>query len=762
MKPRYHIVLLIFCMLVQLTAMGAAPTLKWKVGYSEYKDVPPLKYVSAVVPGAVQLDIARSENYPSYLVSDNYKRYGWMEDLYYTYQTRFQRPDMAPDERLWFVSKGIDYEFEILLNGLRIHKQEGMFTPVALDLTDKLTDGDNELRILIYPVPKRHASPQDRTQASSVVKPAVSYQWDWHPRLIPLGIWDETGLEIRHESHVDDVYVNYTLNEELTCAEIMLEVQACHSGGKSFRWRLKDAAGRVAATASGLMHDRLIRPGITLEQPQLWWTHDHGSPYLYTSIFEMFDNDGKMLQRVSDKVGFRRVRLVMNEGAWEEHPESPKSRSVPPAQVELNGRRIFAKGSNWVNPEIFPGIITDERYERLVSMGVKANMNMFRVWGGGIVNKERFFEVCDSLGMLVWEEFPLACNNYPDDPHYLSVLKQEASSIVKRLRKHPCLGLWCGGNELFNSWSGMTDQSLALRLLNAVCLDLDPHTPYNPTSPIMGMGHGYYLFRTPDGKEVYELMNNAHCTAYTEFGVPGMSPMEVLKQIIPLEYLSTPKAGTPWEDHHAFNAWVGDTWLAPDILEHYFGKASSLEELIEQSQLLQSEGYKAIFEEARRQKPYCSMALNWCYNEPWPAAANNSLIVYPDIPKPAYDAVAGSCRPICASVRFSRFEWKQGEPFFAQVWILNDRYATSHIGTVHLYVEIDGKRTELLSWKPETLNPNENIAGPEGRMILPSMKNRRFKVIAQVENMPELDNEYTLLSLPSDEPDAVSTPVLNK
>ena len=124
--------------------------------------------------------------------------------------------------------------------------------------------------------------------------------------------------------------------------------------------------------------------------------------------------------------------------------------------------------------------------------------------------------------------------------------------------------------------------------------------------------------------------------------------------------------------------------------------------------------------------------------------------------------MAGSCRPICASVRFSRFEWKQGEPFFAQVWILNDRYATSHIGTVHLYVEIDGKRTELLSWKPETLNPNENIAGPEGRMILPSMKNRRFKVIAQVENMPELDNEYTLLSLPSDEPDAVSTPVLNK
>lgn len=131
----------------------------------------------------------------------------------------------------------------------------------------------------------------------------------------------------------------------------------------------------------------------------------------------------------------------------------------------------------------FSGIITRARYEELIDLAVEANFNMFRIWGGGIINKESFFELCDEKGILVWEEFPLSCNLYPDDPHYLSVLEQEATSIVKRLRKHPCLAMWCGGNELFNNWSLMTDQSLPLRLLNSICLEYDPLVPYNPTSP---------------------------------------------------------------------------------------------------------------------------------------------------------------------------------------------------------------------------------------------------------------------------------------
>lgn len=190
----------------------------------------------------------------------------------------------------------------------------------------------------------------------------------------------------------------------------------------------------------------------------------------------------------------------------------------------------------------------------------------------------------------------------------------------------------------------MTDQSLALRLLNALCYRLSPEIPFNATSPLNGMAHGNYLFYW-EGRDIFQLINDSHFTAYTEFGVPGISPREVLEKIIPPEELFPPRPGTAWEEHHAFGAWDGSpaTWLGEPTIERYFGRAQTLDQLIERSSLMQGEGYKAVFEEARRQKPYCAMALNWCFDEPWPAAANNSLVAYPSVPKPALDQVRRAC-----------------------------------------------------------------------------------------------------------------------
>ena len=128
-------------------------------------------------------------------------------------------------------------------------------------------------------------------------------------------------------------------------------------------------------------------------------------------------------------------------------------------------------------------------------------MNLIRVWGGGIVNKDSFFEQCDRLGLMVWQEFPLACNGYPDDPSYLAVLEQEAVSMLLRLRSHPCMVIWCGGNELLNKWSGMTIQSHPLRLLDSLCFRYDRQTPYLPASPLFGMAHGHYCNVDEHGKE---------------------------------------------------------------------------------------------------------------------------------------------------------------------------------------------------------------------------------------------------------------------
>jgi beta-mannosidase len=517
------------------------------------------------------------------------------------------------------------------------------------------------------------------------------------------------------------------------------------------------------ANLEGKAENDLVANKCVLENPRLWWPHDHGSPYLYTSTVQLFNANQTLIQSEASKIGFRSIKLVMNQGAWFEPMGFPKSRSVPPVQFVVNGRKIFCKGTNWVNPEIFPGIITRDRYNELLSLAKEANFNILRVWGGGIVNKESFFELCDEKGILVWQEFPLACNNYPDDEHYLSILEQESTSIIQRLKKHASLALWCGGNELFNNWSGMTDQSLAIRLLNSQCYKLDPKTPFLPTSPVMGMAHGNYIFREPQSKEeVFQEMARSHYTAYTEFGMPAPSSVEILKTIIPKEELWPPKPGTTWESHHAYKAWVGNTWLCQDIIEDYFGPSQSLEELVANGQLLQGEGYKCIYEEARRQKPYCSIAANWCYNEPWPAAANNSLLSYPSIPKPGYFAVKNACRPFLASAKFMKFKWTEGEEFSSDIWILNDLPDDVSAGKVSIKLVAGNDQKTLLTWEYGTLKANTNQAGPTVRCKLPAWSTDRFKVVLEVEGHPEYTSEYTLAYQPRTVERRRTTPVMNQ
>lgn len=718
--------------------------LKWEVGFNKSTESAPAAWFPATIPGAVQLDYAKANNWPTLYYAENWKEYGWMEDVFWTYKTSFTKPDLNEGDQLFFVSKGIDYEFEIYLNSEKLFYQEGMFTPVNLNITEKLK-AENELRIKILPAPKIGSFRVDRSQAAQSCKPAVSYGWDWHPRLVPLGIWDDTYLEIRKNTHITDLFTNYNLTHDLSEAEITVFAEGENLKGNQFEWNLFSPEGKIVCTEKGEIQSEKVITA-TLKNPDLWWPHDHGAQPLYISELTVKDKTGKIISSQKQTVGFRQVRLVMNEGLWNEEIPFPKTRNKPPITMEINGRRIFSKGTNWVNPEIFPGIITKERYNELLDFALEANFNLLRVWGGGIVNKESFYELCNEKGILVWTEFPLACNNYEGTSQYLKVLEQESESIIKRIRKHPSNAMWSGGNELFNNWSGMTDQSLALRLLNSQCYLLDPQTPFIPTSPVFGMAHGSYVFRDLDGKtEVYEWMAKAKGTAYTEFGMPGPSPVEILKTIIPENELFPPMPGTSWESHHAFKAWVGDTWLMKDFLTDYFGEAKNLEELVANGQWVQCEGYKCIFEEARRQKPWCAMALNWCYNEPWPTAANNSIINYPAKPKPAFYAVGKSCRPVLASARIQKFRWKAGEKFSTQLFILNDKYETIESGTVKATIKSGNKTVNLGIWDFVKIEPNKNLEGPVVEVNLPDFDSQKMTLLLEVEGHPEWNSEYDLL-----------------
>lgn len=727
-----------------------APILNWQIGYHEHETEQPAEWFSARVPGAVQLDIMEGEGYEQpWWYGDNYLQFDWMETHYFTYKTAFEMPRLGEGERVFFCSKGIDYQFVIYLNDVVIWEQEGMFTHVNLDITEHLRS-KNELKIVLFPVPTIgvvHEKGKEtyRQNARESAKPAVSYGWDWHPRLVTRGIWDDTGLEIRNRSHLSDVAVHYTLDESLTTARLSVEIEGEQLDGKRVNWVLKDPSGSVVAEKVQTLSEDTHTIDHLLTEVKLWWPNGHGHPHLYTSETYLMDEDNRVIGQDKSKIGFRKVRLIMNEGGWAETP-FPKTRAVAPASVEINNRRIFAKGANWVHPEVFVGLITAERYREQVALAKAAHFNMLRVWGGGITNKEAFFDVCDELGIMVWQEFPLACNNYTDHESYLEVLEQEARSIVKRVKKHPCLAIWSGGNELFNSWSGMTDQSLALRLLNSICYQLDPSTPFIYTSPIYGIGHGHYLFHDKQSKEdVFQWMARAKNTAYTEFAVPGVANLEVLKHFIPEEELFPPRRGTAWESHHAFGAWQQDSWLEMPTLKKYFGEIETLEELVAYSQLLQSEGLKFIYEEARRQQPYCSMALNWCYQEPWPTAANNSLINWPNEIKPAFYHVANACRPVLASARMPKFDWSAGEMFTCDLFMLNDSYKEVDGATVEVVMKYDDKQILLTRWECPTIGAFQNQQGPLVTMEIPEMEWDLFTILVRVVGKPQYDSAYVLL-----------------
>ncbi len=705
--------------------------LVWQVGPSELAALSPTQLVPARVPGAVQLDWGRAHGFPEYWVGDNFKAYQGLEDFFWSYRSVLNLPELVGDERLFFVCGGVDYQCRVLVAGTLLHEQEGMFTPFEIDLTGRAQSGD-VLEILVFPAPKAAGEAIGRAQARLSNKPPVSYGWDWHPRLIPLGIWQETGIQIRPRAHVRSVDLRYHLSGDFTRAHVTVSVESSAALATPLEYRLRDPEGQLALCFE--------TQNAVLEQPRLWWPAGEGSPDLYTLEVVL---DGAIVH--VQRIGFRRVRLVMRPGAWREPVEFPKSRSEPPITIEVNGRVIFARGSNWVCPEIFPGLITDETYRPLLELARAAHFNLIRTWGGAIINKEPFYEICDELGLLVWTEFHLACNLYDGEGEYLRVLDQESRSIIRRVRQHPSLALWCGGNELFNAWSGMTDQSLALRLLNKNCYELDRDTPFIATAPLGGMAHGDYRFRDEHGRELFQIFAAARNTAYSEFGCPGPSGIDYLKSFLPEAELFPPRPGTGWETHHGLLAWEMEpgTWLCQDTIEHYFGPTQTLEQLVERGQLLQAEGYKFIFEEARRQKPVCAMALNWCFNEPWPSAANNNLVSWPHHPKPAYYAAQAACRPVLASARVAKFAWQSGELFEAEIWLLNESPATVAAGSVRVELDVLGQRVELARFDFPELAPKVNHRGPTVRGVLPNRDTMTFDLSLRVADRAELDSRYT-------------------
>lgn len=674
--------------------------------------------VPATVPGAVQLDWARGQGWPPHTRGTEPLRYQGLEDCFWNYRTRLPEISLGEGEEPWLVLEDIDHLATVRRNGEEVASGGGCGQRVEVPLSPY--GAGDELEVVLHPAPKEEGQ-TGRGRARRTTKAAVSYGWDFHPELIPLGIAGAAVIERRPTSHLGEVLWRARLSPDLKVASWSAEILCRGQGMVEARLHDPEGAlcweGQAEAGADG-------RARLTgqLVAPRLWWPRGHGAQDRYCLRCTLTPREGGRADQVERWIGFRRVRLRMAPGQWEEPSTFPKSRSQPPMCLEVNGRRVFAKGANLVGPDIFPGLVGEERWRGLVERAAQAHMNLLRVWGGSGAPSEAFYEACDRLGVMVVQEFPLACNEYPDDPEYLSELERCAVRLVSRLSPRPCLAVWSGGNELFNAWSGMTDQSHALRLLASLTWNLDPETPFLPTMPVEGVGHGYYLFRDPKGgTECFSMFQRSRNTAYTEFGVPCPSDPATVASIVPAEEIWPPRAGGAWKMHSGSEAWDVEpsSYLCQSTIEHYWGPQETLESLLDLGCWLSTEGLKAIIEECRRQRPFCGWSLVWCLNEPWPTIANQSLIAYPDRPKPSYHAVREAMRPTVVSARLSKFQWSPGEWFSADLFLLHDGREERTALEVEVRVRSGAWTVRLLEWQCPAGPGDSDLPGPTVRVLLP-------------------------------------------
>ena len=411
---------------------------------------------------------------------------------------------------------------------------------------------------------------------------------------------------------------------------------------------------------------------LPVSDPRLWWPNGYGEQPLYQAEVSIAGPSDRILDTKTVTFGIRRVRALPNDGA----PGDAK-----PYLLEVNGKRVYIKGWNWAPIQQLYGRPGHQMYERWLTLAKDANCNLLRVWGGGLLEKECFYSLCDELGIMVWQEFihsSSGIDNRPSTaPGYLRYIRRQATKIVPRRRNHPSLVIWTGGNELMHDdWTPLDDTHPALAVLKEVVERLDPDRIWYPTSgcgPVENAGlahvgkmydvHGPWQYQGPT--DHYALYNGIDALLHSEMGVEGAANIEAMRRIAVGQPLWPPDETNPLWLHHG--AW----WVQRPMMERVFGKIEDLETYVRMSQFLQAEGLRYCLEANRRRKWRCSGTMPWQFNESWANLSCTNVVDYFGQPRPAYWWCKQAYEPFHVSAKYDRLGWAEGEEFRAEVWLNN-------------------------------------------------------------------------------------------
>jgi beta-mannosidase len=652
------------------------------------------------VPGCPHHDLWKSGEIPDPYVDRNSLLSEWIPQRTWLYKKTFAVRGEVKGQRIFLHFEGVDYQAEFFLNGESLGTHTGMFTPVVFEVTDKLLyDKENLIAVVIEAAP--HEEPQvGRTSRVRTVKTRMNYWWDFCPRLVHLGVWDDVYLEVTGPIRITDVFVRPQLSDDFDHAdvamtieldstlqgEVDLEITLCQAGSfRLHRWTHLDLQ-------TGNTH---LETCIEVDSPQLWWPNGYGEQDSYEVTVRIFYSTDNIVGQPEVSAvrtvpcGIRQVRLLPNESA---------DPIALPYTFIVNGRKVYAKGWNWVPMDVMYSVPQPAKLERLLTLAKRAHVNLLRVWGGGLIEKESFYEDCDRLGIMVWQEFiqsSSGIDNTPSDsPEYVRMVADAAEQIVPRKRNHPSLVVWCGGNELTGASELPLDSSHpVLAVLKTVVQRLDPDRLWLPTSP-SGPAFGNTLeliakdpstlhdihgpWEYQGATEQYTLYNQGASLLHSEFGVEGITNFRTLNATLSKDHQWPVDLDNPSWFHRG--AW----WVKRPMWDKTFGELNSIEDLIHATQFTQADGLRYALEADRRRKYRNSGTLPWQFNEPYPMAACTSAVDYYARPKPSYYAVRRAYAPLMICARFPTLACEGCEQFEAEAWVCNSHDQSYSNVTIHM------------------------------------------------------------------------------
>ncbi|RLE97098.1 MAG: glycoside hydrolase family 2 protein [Thermoprotei archaeon] len=626
-------------------------------------------WLKAKVPGVVHLDLMENGVIPDPFYGLNEEEVRWVEEREWWYRRELEVPaDFLDADAVELVFEGLDTFATIWVNGVEVGRADNMFIPWIFDVKHLLRPGRNVIAVKFDPPARvleeleaKHGRLGAGFYAPRVYgrKAQYSFGWDWGPRLPTSGIWRSayliafSGARLMHVASLP-----LKVSEEE--AELLLEaeVKAVRGLDAVVTFELSGRDGVHTRSVSVRLEEGLneVRARMRIPRPELWWPRGYGPQNLYTLRVRL-EAGGELLDEVAVRTGIRSVELVR------EPDEEGKS-----FYFKINGVPVFCKGANWIPADNLLPRVTREKYAKLLRMAADANMNMIRVWGGGIYEDDSFYDICDELGIMVWQDFMFSGGEYPEAEWFLKNVEREVEEVVKRLRNHPSIVLWCGNNEC--EWS-RRGQVIFHELIPRICARLDPSRPYWPSSPYGGdleirAGHISLTCRGCDpnspregdrhnwdvwhGWRDYYDYTRDNARFVSEFGLQAPPVIETIEAFTPPEERSF---FSKVMLHHNKMYLVappgyGNERILWYVMTHY-GLPKSFEEQVYWAQVCQGQGLRVGIEHWRRRKFRTGGCLIWQLNDCWPAVSW-SLIDYYLRPKASYYIVKRAFSPVLVSL----------------------------------------------------------------------------------------------------------------